>query len=85
MRAGRIVVTNYTIKAVDILLPELEKAFFDGRWQIRHSAVELVGSMMYQLIGINKPREGEAEAAMEAATETFSDSIPSFMGIRILV
>jgi hypothetical protein len=25
------VVTNYAIKAVDILLPELEKAFFDDR------------------------------------------------------
>lgn len=80
LRAGRIVVTNYAIKAVDILLPELEKAFFDDRWQIRHSSVELVGTMMYQLIGINRrPEDGEEEAP-EEATETQRAALVEVLG-----
>jgi hypothetical protein len=30
MRAGRMVVTNYSSKAIDLLLPELERGMFDG-------------------------------------------------------
>lgn len=80
LRAGRIVVTNYAIKAVDILLPELEKAFFDDRWQIRHSSVELVGTMMYQLVGINKRPEGDEEEAPEEATETQRAALVEVLG-----
>jgi hypothetical protein len=80
LRAGRIVVTNYAIRAVDILLPELEKAFFDDRWQIRHSSVELVGSMMYQLVGINKRPEGEDEDTHEEATETQRAALVEVLG-----
>jgi HEAT repeat protein len=80
LRAGRIVVTNYAIKAVDILLPELEKAFFDDRWQIRHSSVELVGSMMYQLVGINKRPDQEDEDVHEEATETQRAALVEVLG-----
>jgi hypothetical protein len=80
LRAGRIVVTNYAVKAVDILLPELEKAFFDDRWQIRHSSVELVGSMMYQLVGINKRPEGEDEEVQEEATESQRAALVEVLG-----
>jgi HEAT repeat protein len=38
MRAGRMVVTNYSSKAIDLLLPELERGMFDARWRIRVSA-----------------------------------------------
>lgn len=72
--------TNYAIKAVDILLPELEKAFFDDRWQIRHSSVELVGTMMYQLIGINKQPEGDEEEAYEEATESQRAALVEVLG-----
>jgi hypothetical protein len=65
---------------VDILLPELEKAFFDDRWQIRHSSVELVGSMMYQLVGINKRPEGEDEDVHEEATETQRAALVEVLG-----
>lgn len=65
---------------MDILLPELEKAFFDDRWQIRHSSVELVGSMMYQLVGINKQPEGDDEEAYEEATETQRAALVEVLG-----
>jgi len=35
MRAGRMVVTNYSNKAIDLLLPELETGMFDPGWRIR--------------------------------------------------
>lgn len=38
MRAGRMVVTNYSNKAIDLLLPELERGMFDPGWRIRVSA-----------------------------------------------
>ena len=80
MRAGRIVVTNYAIKAVDVVLPQLENAFFDDRWQIRHSAVELVGTMMYQLIGLNTSPHSEEEDRLEEATETQRAALVEVLG-----
>ena len=35
MRAGRMIVTNYSSKAIDLLLPELEQGMFDAGWRIR--------------------------------------------------
>jgi len=41
MRAGRMVVTNYSSKAIDLLLPELENGMFDPNWRIRVGAISL--------------------------------------------
>lgn len=35
MRAGRMIVSNYSNKAIDLLLPELEQGMFDPGWRIR--------------------------------------------------
>jgi len=37
MRAGRMIVVNYSTKAIDLLLPELERGMFDTGWRIRVS------------------------------------------------
>jgi hypothetical protein len=42
MRAGRMVIANYSTKAIDLLLPELENGMFDRGWRIRVSML-LVG------------------------------------------
>jgi hypothetical protein len=39
MRAGRMIITNYSSKAIDLLLPELERGLFDSSWRIRVSSV----------------------------------------------
>lgn len=39
MRAGRMVVNNYSNKAIDLLLPELEQGMFDPGWRIRVRSV----------------------------------------------
>ena len=35
MRAGRMIITNYSSRAIDLLLPELERGMFDPAWRIR--------------------------------------------------
>lgn len=37
MRAGKMIIANYSNKAVDLLLPELEKGMLDPSWRIRVS------------------------------------------------
>jgi hypothetical protein len=41
MRAGRMMVTNYSTKAINLWLPELENGMFDPNWRIRVSAMSL--------------------------------------------
>ncbi|CEG70748.1 hypothetical protein RMATCC62417_06588 [Rhizopus microsporus] len=53
LRAGRMIVTNYATKAVDLLLPELEKGLFDTKWRIRQSSVQLVGELLFRITGIH--------------------------------
>ncbi|KAI8374572.1 armadillo-type protein [Radiomyces spectabilis] len=58
LRAGRMIVTNYATKAVDLLLPELEKGLFDANWRIRQSSVQLVGDLLFRITGIVNPNKG---------------------------
>lgn len=44
MRAGRMIITNYSSKAIDLLLPELERGMFDPAWRIRVSILAFVPS-----------------------------------------
>lgn len=39
MRAGKMIIANYASKAVDLLLPELERGMLDGQWRIRVSSL----------------------------------------------
>ncbi|OAD81494.1 hypothetical protein PHYBLDRAFT_129715 [Phycomyces blakesleeanus NRRL 1555(-)] len=56
LRAGRMIVTNYATKAVDLLLPELEKGLFDNNWRIRQSSVQLVGDLLFRITGTVGPK-----------------------------
>lgn len=61
LKAGRLIVQNYATKAVDLLLPELERGLSDFSYRIRIASVELTGDLLYQLTGIN----GKAELSEE--------------------
>lgn len=56
LRAGRMIVNNYATKAVDLLLPELEKGLFDNNWRIRQSSVQLVGDLLFRITGTANPK-----------------------------
>ncbi|KAI0827665.1 ARM repeat-containing protein [Trametes gibbosa] len=61
MRAGRMMVTNYSSKAIDLLLPELERGMFDPGWRIRQSSITLVGELLFKVSGISGKAEIEEE------------------------
>ncbi|KAL4249154.1 TOG domain-containing protein [Abortiporus biennis] len=68
MRAGRMIVTNYSTKAIDLLLPELERGMFDPGWRIRQSSITLVGELLFKVSGISGKTEIEEDEEVVADT-----------------
>ncbi|KUJ11966.1 ARM repeat-containing protein [Mollisia scopiformis] len=68
LRAGRLLVKNFATRAIDLLLPELERGLADDSYRIRLSSVELVGDLLFNLTGINAGTEQDEveEGAQEA-------------------
>ncbi|PGH15151.1 hypothetical protein AJ80_05663 [Polytolypa hystricis UAMH7299] len=64
LRAGRLLVKNFATKAIDLLLPELERGLADDNYRIRLSSVELVGDLLYSLTGIQGKTDAEDEGDM---------------------
>ncbi|KAI8639859.1 armadillo-type protein [Parasitella parasitica] len=75
LRAGRMIVTNYAIKAVDLLLPELEKGLFDSKWRIRQSSVQLVGELLFRITGITSKNNDMALGNVEELGDDDADAI----------
>lgn len=61
LRAGRLLVKNFAVRAVDLLLPELERGLADDSYRIRLSSVELVGDLLFNLTGIKAGTEADDE------------------------
>ena len=69
LRAGRLLVKNFATKAIDLLLPELDRGLADDSYRIRLSSVELVGDLLFNLTGISgktEQQDEEEEGAAEA-------------------
>ncbi|KAL5335026.1 armadillo-type protein [Aspergillus crustosus] len=67
LRAGRLLVKNFSSKAIDLLLPELERGLADDSYRIRLSSVELVGDLLFSITGITARAEADEEEEEEAA------------------
>ncbi|KAI6029055.1 armadillo-type protein [Pisolithus microcarpus] len=68
MRAGRMIVVNYSSRAIDLFLPELEQGMFDPGWRIRQSSITLVGELLFKVSGISGKTEiGDEEEDSEPA------------------
>ncbi|TIC67402.1 ARM repeat-containing protein [Wallemia mellicola] len=61
MRATRMIIANYSNKAVDLLLPELERGLFDESWRIRLSSAQLIGDLLFRITGISGKIEVDEE------------------------
>lgn len=84
MRAGRMIVNNHATKAIDLLLPELERGLFDQSWRIRLSSIQLVGELLFKLSGISGKAEFEDENAgdeEDAAQPTNSEAAKKMLDI----
>ncbi|KAG1762385.1 armadillo-type protein [Suillus occidentalis] len=82
MRAGRMIVTNYSTKAIDLLLPELEQGMFDAGWRIRQSSITLVGELLFKVSGISGKAEvdEEEEVAEVAVVESSRRALTDVLG-----
>ena len=67
LRAGRLLVKNFATKAIDLLLPELDRGLGDNSYRIRLSSIELVGDLLFNLTGISGKTEEEEDVT--GATE----------------
>ncbi|KZV66749.1 ARM repeat-containing protein [Peniophora sp. CONT] len=86
MKAGRMVIANYATKAIDLLLPELERGMFDPGWRIRQSSITLVGELLFKVSGISGKNEVDddeegagadavvAESSRRALTEVLGEA-----------
>ena len=61
LRAGRLLVKNFATKAIDLLLPELDRGLADDSYRIRLSSVELVGDLLFNLTGISARAEQDED------------------------
>ncbi|KAI0688462.1 ARM repeat-containing protein [Cytidiella melzeri] len=84
MRAGRMIVTNYSSKAIDLLLPELERGMFDPGWRIRQSSITLVGELLFKVSGISGKAEIEDEDVVEDTTlaESSKRALVEVLGVE---
>ncbi|GBE83943.1 eIF-2-alpha kinase activator GCN1 [Sparassis crispa] len=84
MRAGRMVVTNYSTKAIDLLLPELERGMFDSGWRIRQSSITLVGELLFKVSGISGKSEveGDEEIGDTATAESSRRALVEVLGVE---
>ncbi|KAL1405501.1 translational activator of GCN4 [Vanrija albida] len=70
MRAGKMIIANYSSKAIDLLLPELEKGMLDSSWRIRQSSISLTGELLYRVTGISGKVELEEDETARGADQT---------------
>lgn len=78
LRAGQMVVRNYSSSAIDLLLPELEKGIFDDNWRIRQSSITLLGDLLYRVTGVSGKTATEGEEEMlgtEAGRRALVDTL----------
>ncbi|KAL2261667.1 hypothetical protein VTK26DRAFT_3659 [Humicola hyalothermophila] len=80
LRAGRLLVKNFAVRAVDLLLPELERGLADDSYRIRLSSVELVGDLLFNLAGIKANVEPGEEDVDQDVTREAGTSLREILG-----
>lgn len=67
LRAGRLLVKNFSTRSIDLLLPELERGLANDNYRIRLSSVELIGDLLFNLTGATATDgEEEIDSAIQA-------------------
>lgn len=84
LRAGRLLVKNFATKAIDLLLPELDRGLADNNYRIRLSSVELVGDLLFNLTGISGSTEDDEDAGTAEASASLLEVLGEEKRNRIL-
>ncbi|SGZ39210.1 related to Translational activator GCN1 [Hanseniaspora guilliermondii] len=61
MEAGKLIVTNYANKAVELLLPELQLGMFDENERIRLSSLQLTADLLFEVTGLSANNDLQGE------------------------
>ncbi|KAF8985319.1 translational activator of GCN4 [Entomortierella lignicola] len=69
LKAGQMIINNYATKAVDLLLPQLERGLFDDNWRIRQSSVQLMGDLLFRITGTSKQAGVDVEGEEDTPEE----------------
>lgn len=80
MRAGKMIIANYSAKAIDLLLPELEKGMLDPSWRIRQSSISLTGELLYRVTGISGKVELEEDENPAQTADTARKALLEALG-----
>ncbi|KAH9815238.1 armadillo-type protein [Melampsora americana] len=84
MKAGRMIITNHSAKAVDLLLPELEHGLFHESWRIRQSSIQLIGDLLFRVSGITAKADidvdGEDDDAVAPTAEASRVALVDVLG-----
>ncbi|KAJ3127845.1 translational activator of GCN4 [Nowakowskiella sp. JEL0407] len=67
LQSARMIIKNYSLNALDLLMPELEKGLFDENWRIRLSSVQLLGDLLRKIAGMPAAKVLAAMSATAAA------------------
>ena len=82
MRAGKMIIANYSSKAIDLLLPELEKGMLDASWRIRQSSISLTGELLYRVTGISGKVELEEEQVPAHSADNARKALLEALGLE---
>jgi HEAT repeat protein len=80
MRAGKMIIANYASRAIELLLPELERGMLDSAWRIRQSSIALTGELLYKVAGISGKVEIEEDDAPAQHAETARKALTEALG-----
>ncbi|SJL18209.1 uncharacterized protein ARMOST_21787 [Armillaria ostoyae] len=84
MRAGRMIIINYSNRAIDLLLPEPERGTFDPGWRLRQWSITLVRELMFKVSGISgKTSDLDEEDVTDASTaESSRRALVGVLGVE---
>ena len=60
-KAGQQIINQYSTTSLAIFLPELDKGLFDENWRIRLSSIQLLGDLLFKLLGVTGKMSTETE------------------------
>ncbi len=80
MRAGKMIIANYASRAIELLLPELERGMLDSAWRIRQSSIALTGELLYKVTGISGKVEIEEDEAPTQHTDASRKALTDALG-----
>eukprot|EP00899_Mesostigma_viride_P018162 jgi/Mesvir1/26347/Mv22521-RA.1 len=82
LKAGHVIVELYGKSSLTLLLPAVEAGVASDKWRIRHSSVELLGELLFNIAGTSGKIQHEGGSDDEgASTEVHGRAILETLGL----